>query len=290
MISSLMGGGPHRPGYAAAIMLYARRLRLKQLAEAEAGGKSFWSARFDEAARMKLVYAFNDSCNEAGRDAYGPLARAFLVRDEGWPSLTQSTRRRGPLEDLLAFHHEGSDALLPSMIEAIVQAFETPGRAFGGTFEITADPDGYRELVNTILREHRISYELVGVEMVPFASKELHAAIVEPTLRLLSGQSGWENVEQAYQDALGELADGKPADAITDAGTALQEALTLLGCTGNALGPLVSSARRMGLLAAHDSPMVAAIETVMHWVSADRSTRACFSDRLGIGRAGRVAR
>jgi hypothetical protein len=174
------------------------------------------------------------------RRSPGPVFSAT----KAWVSLTRAAPE-DVLADLIAFHHVGDDALLPSMIEAIVQAFEITGIEVGHP-AAQADVNKYREQVNTVLREHRISYELVGTEMVPFASKELHAAVVEPALRLLSSRSGWEKVEQAYQAALGELAEGNPADAITDAGTALQEALTLLGCTGNSLGPLVRSARSRG--------------------------------------------
>lgn len=53
--------------------------------------------------------------------------------------------------------------------------------------------------------------------------------------------------------ALGEISNGKPGDAITDAGTALQETLTALGCDGNNLGALIKSAKAKGLLAAHDA-------------------------------------
>jgi hypothetical protein len=109
--------------------------------------------------------------------------------------------------------------------------------------------------------------------MVPFASKELHTEIVVPTMHLLSGRVGWEKVESAYQDALGEIADGKPADAITDAGTALQEAFVTLGCEGNTLGVLAKSARRKGLFAPHDALMAEALHKLVDWVSADRSEK-----------------
>jgi hypothetical protein len=89
--------------------------------------------------------------------------------------------------------------------------------------------------------------------MVAFQSKELHESVVSPTLQLLSGREGWEGVEKSYQDALRELSEGHPEDAITDAGTALQEAFNVLGCSGYALGPLVKSARLKGLLGPHDS-------------------------------------
>jgi hypothetical protein len=136
-----------------------------------------------------------------------------------------------------------------------------------------ADHEHFWNTVNIVLREHRISFELVGDTMVPFASKELHFEIVVPTMRLLSGRIGWEKVESAYQDALGEIADGKPADAITDAGTALQEALVTLACEGNTLGVLAESARSRGLFAPHDTLMTDMLHKLVDWVSADRSEK-----------------
>jgi hypothetical protein len=47
--------------------------------------------------------------------------------------------------------------------------------------------------------------------------------------------------------------------------------LTALGCSGNALGPLIKPAREKGLLASHDSPLVNAVDKILNWVSADRS-------------------
>ena len=74
-----------------------------------------------------------------------------------------------------------------------------------------------------------------------------------------------------YRDALAQLADDKAANAITDAGTALQEMLEELGCEGNQLGDLIRSARKKQLLGAHDTPLIDAIDKAMHWVAADRS-------------------
>jgi hypothetical protein len=100
-------------------------------------------------------------------------------------------------------------------------------------------------------------------------SPVLQAKVVTPVQRLLSSRAELGAVEVAYQKALNETS---PDDAITDAGTALQEMLTALDCTGNALGPLISSARKRGLLGAHDSPLVDGLERIMNWVSADRSS------------------
>ena len=117
-----------------------------------------------------------------------------------------------------------------------------------------------------------MSFEFIEGEMVPMESRELHAEIVAPTLRLLARSDGrWQSVEKAYRASLDELARGKGADAITDAGTALQEALEVIGARGNSLGPLIKSARQKGLLAAHDQPMLDALVRLVEWVSADRS-------------------
>jgi hypothetical protein len=146
------------------------------------------------------------------------------------------------------------DDLFPSVVEATVALF---------------DDDSVVGKINQVFDEHRIAFELVEGQMVEIESKELHQEVVAPTLRLLSGRAGWDAVEEAYHDALEEIAKN-PGDAITDAGRALQTALELLGCEGNSLGPLVKSARKKGLLAGHDERL---LEAVVDWVSADRSEK-----------------
>ena len=166
--------------------------------------------------------------------------------------------------------------MVPSILEAIYlalnQVYEWP--------ELDHVAKRFTARVNEIHREHRISYELIRGEMIPFESKELHQAVIVPTLQLLSGRAGWKKVEQAYQDALGELSDGKPADAITDAGTALQLALEAAGAEGDQLGRLIVSARKKGLLTGHDPNLTDGIEKFMHWASADRSQSG---DAHGLG-------
>jgi hypothetical protein len=257
-------------------MLYARRKRQEALAEAEAAGESFWSTQFNKQARMKLVHAFRDACPESLQEKYAELARGLILRDEGLPYLTNEDVRYEV--DLLNFVMTCHDFIVPTTIEAIAVAFTTPlsrmggGQSHSGPYR-SADRQNFTSTVNTVLREHRISFELIGQEMVPLASQELHTELVAPTLRLLSGRAGWDKVETAYQDALRELADGKPGDAITDAATALQEALVALGCEGNALGRLAKSARAKGLLGPHDALVTDMLHKLIDWVSADRSVK-----------------
>src|SRR3954465_7201164 len=60
-------------------------------------------------------------------------------------------------------------------------------------------------------------------------------------------------------------------DAITDAGTALQAALTALGCGGNTVGDLMKSAKQIGLVRGPDTPLADAVVAVVNWVAAQRN-------------------
>ena len=237
-------------------MLHARRKRLQELTEAEARGETFWTREFDPVVRRRLWSAVED----AKADHSGLVA--FLAVRVDRLLLSELGSGIGDRKDLASkFRFRTDDAMMPSLIEAIIECL----------------PPEYREIVcvgmNEVLNEHRITYELVNGQMVEFESKELHQEVVAPALRLLSGRSGWDEVETAYQNALREISTGDPSDAITDAATALQEALMYLGCQGKSLGPLISSARNNGLLAPHDSKLVDGIEKIADWVSADRSTK-----------------
>ena len=106
---------------------------------------------------------------------------------------------------------------------------------------------------------------------MPVQSHEMHSAIVAPTLYLLHSQRRFEPAETAYQKALNELRNRDPGDAITDAGTALQEALTALGCPGKTIGECLKSAKKSGLVAGTDTPLTEAIRKTVDWVAAKRN-------------------
>ena len=239
-------------------MLYSQRKQQAELADRENAGESFWTEAFGKATREKLAFAFFDICG-AKAELYSQRIRDQLVRAFGVPKLAVASNRA---DELRSFVRTASDGQIPDFIESAIGQFEDEalmektGNRIAGTL--------FRHQVNRILREARIAYELVGPEIVPFSSRELHVEVVEPMLRLVSGDARFANVEVAYQKALQEIANNEPGDAITDVGTALQETLQLLGCDGNALGPLIKSARVKGLIAAHDVKL-------LDWISAERS-------------------
>jgi hypothetical protein len=246
-------------------MLHSRRTRLAALAEAEAAGESFWTASFDEAIRNRLFHLFKDaSRSESYFWDCAESAQKLILREEGLLVLVDG--RRGAGTDFILFLRQCPDAMMPTVIEAFVEACSR-------NVNTHRHKNTLVKAINGLLREHRISYEIVDDQIVEFSSRELHTSIVAPTLNLVSNSERWSKVESAYRDALKEISASNPADAITDAGTALQQTLELLGCEGNSLGPLIKSARKKGLITNHDAPMVEAIERVMHWASANRSER-----------------
>jgi hypothetical protein len=111
---------------------------------------------------------------------------------------------------------------------------------------------------------------MINGQMMAFSGDPVHNATIEPALNLLIDRR-YERAQAAFRDALREIQNRKPDDAITDAGTALQETLGELGCQGNTLGRLISDAR--GLLAGHDEKLTAGIVAFLEWASADRSEK-----------------
>lgn len=248
------------------MQLHFQRKRAAERAAREAAGESFWTTKFDDSARVRILHSFRDAVGESGLQY--ELARGLLLRRAGLLQLCRQTMN--PHDDLLNYLLQCPDDMVPSVIEAMSHVCND-GSVKQRTYNW--DSDVFDRLVNLILLEHRISYELVNSEMIEFSSKELHQEVLAPALQLLAGRQDLARVESAYRDALKEISKGAPSDAITDAGTALQEMLQALGCTGNSLGPLIKSARENGFLAPHDSPMLGVVVKVLDWVSADRSER-----------------
>lgn len=245
--------------------LFGRRKELAALKAREQAGESLWTSDFSERTLGRLIHAMDD-----WRGDYGTpyaLARQEIMRQLGVFQLAKA-KNSDPRADLINYMlEEGSDAVA-TVIEAYCEALGSR-RYHQETYGQTGEHE-FPEVVNAILRQDRISFELVQGEMIPFSSRELHVEVVVPTLMLIA-KPGWERVDAAYQEALKQLAQGNAPNAITDAGTALQEAFVMLGASGNALGPLIKSARSKGILAGHDQALADSIRQTAEWVSADRS-------------------
>lgn len=253
-------------------MLYSRRKRLRERAEAESKGQSFWTESFNEKIRTRLFYIVGDV---AGNDLAELLERArrLILKDEGGTYLHGYGPSITPAADFHDHFVACSDQDFPTAIEALYAAMPSFSYGGGPGYAIPRiHADEFASQVHELLEEERIAFDFVSGQMVSFKSKELHQHVIEPAMTLLHDPQ-FSAAEKAYQDALEEVTRGKPGDAITDAGTALQETLTALNCRGDSLGPLIKSAKSRGLFAAHDARMTQMIEDAMQWVAADRSEK-----------------
>jgi hypothetical protein len=226
---------------------------------------------------MRLLYAARNAAGGATSEVV-VVARDLILNDEGLPFLQDGHMR--PEADFLDYLMKCGHGDVPMVIEALYVAMRTFNHRAG---YYAAQFNEFHDSVNEILDEERVAYDFEDDHMRSFESKELYQAVMEPALRLLHN-SKFQKAENAYQDALEEQSKGKPGDAITDAGVALQETLIALGCEGKTLGALIASAKNKRLLATHDDRMTEAIESVMvsaaalrneksdsHW--ADRATK-----------------
>ncbi len=265
-------------------MLFGRRERLMKLEEAEAEGRSFWTNKLDETARHRIFYAVEallDSHNDRYRSAYNDDYRSEYIRyvrretceDLGLPNLGGINHKEweDAWEDVSKAILESDEVIVLSFIEALLRTVEnTSIRPHGIVLKADQVLKGrlptFVDKVKTVLREHRISFDLIEGQFVSVESRVMHEAVIVPTLTLLGSRKDFADVEKAYRDALDQLHTGSPENAITDAGTALQEALSSLHCTGNSLGPLAKDAQNKGLLMHYDRKLI-------DWVSADRSSK-----------------
>lgn len=244
--------------------LFSERRRLAAIEDREAQGEELWSLDLTDPVRVKLVQVLQ---------AHFPHS-SFDPGD--WPRIAQSVRHaRGVFKltpgNLANHQRDVATALLSGDVEMVADVLEA-------ACEVMSLSAEYRLAAlirdfNDVLAAHRVAFEVIDAQVVLFSSRVMHTATVVPALSLLAGDARFAGAESAFQDALRELgSEDGAADAITDAGTALQEMLVALGCEGNALGPLVKSARAKGLIGASDQRLERGIVDVVEWVAADRST------------------
>jgi hypothetical protein len=233
-------------------------MRLASLAEAEAAGESFWTDTVPLVARQRLVQAWKDS---VGSNHYAESEAGLHVQNAVRRSV--GTAENSVEAGLLS---ESVETVL-TYVEAVPYGLSMTVRSYSRSVTTRLWPVRVAEIFNS----HRVAFRFIQGEIVPLSSDELHVEVVEPTLRLLHGRRDLDKAHEAYLKALKEISNGDAPDAITDAGTALQETLTALGCQGNQLGDLLKDAKRRGILGAHDQKLIAGIESVGAWAAAERS-------------------
>ena len=243
-------------------MLFSNRKREEDRTRREAAGESLWTSAVSTNVRVKIIYAFYDAISSGDYQRFAlEIAHGVLAREYGQPNFSGLTSKS---DDITEYLRTCSDEEVPDVIEALLEGLR---RADGkDEYRIgIVKPLLFARKLNEILATERISYELVEGRIVDFESREMHDEIIRPTVTLLAGLSGWEEVERAYQKALAEISRD-PADAITDASSALELALRLRHCDGNALGDLAKSGVSRGVFTPYDSKLI-------DWANADRAGR-----------------
>ncbi|MFZ2175945.1 MAG: hypothetical protein WAW17_18285 [Rhodococcus sp. (in: high G+C Gram-positive bacteria)] len=278
--------------------LYAERLRREAQAARDAGGEETWLKDIPLPARVKLEAAWDDAIATLEDPDVGTF---FTARTDADSALRHVKRRvvrslgkalqpwhvsmpgQGtPTDQILSIleaEHEALSLVCADRYSRRIELEWAPGkRTLAELDEIesltrtTELPSQFRAAVNRILESHRVAFRLAhDGEAIPVESHELHVAVVEPTLHLLHRDPRFAATETAYMKALIEIRAQDAGDAITDAGTALQEALAALGCTGSTLGAQCKSAKNQGILRSNDTPLIDSIEKTINWVATKRN-------------------
>lgn len=274
--------------------LFAERLRLEARAQARAEGTAHLTTHLNEVVRTKLAAAWDDA--NQGFEARETASRERAIEERGRRSIGRSLSPLlmemglldgSPTEVLLSLVEAEHEVLIAKATEAehaeartfVVDDADTEDSfvedddgKLRSLAVIRRTPETFRRRVNEIFEAHDVAFRLsASSRLVPVASLTLNDAIVAPTQYLLHGQPEFAGAESAYQKALTEIRNGDAGDAITDAGTALQAALTALGYKGGTLGQLLSAAKNDGLLRGNDTPLTESIVKAVNWVAALRN-------------------
>lgn len=231
--------------------LFVAREREDEFRRREAAGEDVWVRDLPQPARRRIKAEIEHVTSRWAVGAWNRLRYAAigLIQREGLQTsgqILQELQTAGLTE---AF----------TILEALFAAPDEPG---AGISRASVEP--MMEATARVLREQRVAFDLVEGMFVDRRSQELHEEVVGPSLRLLHRSGGWEAVDERYRSAL-ELLGSNPGDAITNATTALEEALELAGAGKGPLGKQADRAVETDVLARRDRKLI-------DWASADRAT------------------
>jgi hypothetical protein len=238
--------------------LYQTRQRARERAEKLANGESIRLVRsMTSQVRTRIYWALAGHSSDWSKHAQRLVLMLYAEWGTTYLANSYFNTKVAELKSFLVDSSPSAEEVLD-----VVEAW-----FLTAAYQAEPNFDSFRASINRIFDEHDIAYQLVGGEIVSRDSMVMHAQVVGPALSLLHGSPKLSAVEKAYQDALRELKPGgDPGDAITDAGTALQEMLIACGASGKSLGPLMKDATKRGIIGPYDAKLI-------EWVSADRSTR-----------------
>lgn len=240
----------------------------------EALGEDIWTTNVPAELRQKILWLLerhgrrvNEYSAETGMRTILSYAHHYLTRSIGVETLHGGQK---PHNDMQYHIKNAKDSEYPDILESLCVGYDFALQQYISK-DTKKEMQVFQADINELLESYKLSYTVENGQVTDFASRELHMEVVSPALHLLKTE-GWEDVEQAYQEALKELARKKPDNAITDATTALQVGLRKLGCKGDSFESLVKSAKNT-ILQGYDARYVGGLEKLVDWASAVRANK-----------------
>ena len=240
--------------------LWMERQRLRERDEREGAGEHLWTEDIPREARVKVSALWNVLQDAHHDERLRRWLKVHLQVQVGLVAPPLST----PYD--LQARPASTDEVL-TVLESLYEFWDTEG---GRTSKNRKWSEVWEGTINEIFNSHSVAFKMVDGQFLPYTDDAVYQATVEPALRLLISKK-FDGAQQAFRNALKEIQHGEPADAITDAGTALQETLAALGVEGKQLGDQLKEAKKSGLLAGRDQPLLDGIDGFMRWVASERN-------------------
>lgn len=240
--------------------LYSQRAADNERAAREAAGESFWTTEFSPTLRQKMLHYMR--LIQRNTNYFGE-ARNILLYSYG---LERISGPYNSTDDFEVFFKTCSNEQFPDVLEATLWAIKE--KSWGNTVE------QFKDVMNGLMEQERVSFELMEDHIVPFESKQMHESVVKPVLLVLHNEDKYAQVNEAFRNALAEITSGNPQDALTDLGTALQEALKACGYEGATIGEQLKAAKKAGVLGGANSPLAEAMEKTTAWTASVRNQRS----------------
>ena len=248
----------------------------------------------DRAGMAARPYMFVDQLEESTRH------KLVLLLERNQPQLPSPDQRYEPLANLMA--HVAIEQIVSARGDLTLRPSGYPRpRPFDQIVDfvlhqdaplaldaVGAWADAYARLPGlTWLRAEEAQFlsqmeDILAATIFPVRGREvilredLGASVLidKPLDALILSNPALRTVDDKLREALDELVAGNPADAVTDAGTALQLLLDHLGYSGTQLGDQLKAARRAGWLSGVDTPLARSVESLVTWIASIRNQRS----------------
>ncbi|WP_419850519.1 hypothetical protein [Candidatus Poriferisocius sp.] len=253
---------------------FGLRKHRRHQAELEESGTQLWTDRLTPPVRVQfthIIKSFEEQYYLKRRmpDVVRDVSFQFGFIDLSHAFAFRALSSYEQVLNAILLEDCGEDVVF-SLLEAvwdIVPEYE-------GTY--AANPrDMYSSELREVLEDGRISYDFVEGNIITRGEQEMHVEVVVPAITLLSGRSGFEDAERNYMDALTSIRESRFDDAVTDAASAVEVTLRIMGC-----GEATTTFEKRGSIAIERDLLASYDKRLLGWITA---TRGAEGDAHGRG-------